>query len=122
MLRPLDVKRRSLSRVLSLLEQTHGKRDWHRDGRCLDVLVHSMLAQNTQIGNADSGYRQLRRRFKSLTQVMDADVSDVQREIAVCGLARMRARRLQLLLRTIHEQHGKLDLEFLSELPSKDAT
>ena len=96
-------------------------RDQRREGTCLDVLVHSMLAQNTNMANANSGWRQLRRAFRSWRQVMDAPVRDVQRCIAVCGLARMRARRLQQLLQRIDQQNGKLDLQFLAERPPQDA-
>jgi endonuclease-3 len=106
-------KREKLTRVLELLEKTHGPRPWRRAGPCLDVLVRAMLAQNTNVANARSGYRQLRRRFASWTQVMNAPVRDVQRQIAVCGLARMRARRLQNMLRIIKAQRGRLDLDHL---------
>jgi endonuclease-3 len=38
----------------------------------------------------------------------------VQRQIAICGLSRMRARRLQALLRTIHAQRRALTIDFLA--------
>src|SRR4051812_49690099 len=69
-----------------------------------------MLSQNTNMVNARRGYFMLRRRFASWAEVMAAPVGEVQREIAVCGLARMRARRLQNLLRTIQERHGRLSI------------
>src|SRR4051812_31162145 len=90
-------KRQQIVRALNRLILMHGPRAWKSDGPCLDVLIYCMLAQNTNLANADSGYRQLRRAFKTWGGVMDADVRDVQRHIAVCGLARMRARRMQLL-------------------------
>jgi endonuclease-3 len=80
-----------------------------------------MLSQNTNLANADSGYRQLRRRFPTWTQVMNAELWDVQRQIAVCGLARMRARRLQAILRQIKQQRGRLDLQFLADMEPPDA-
>jgi endonuclease-3 len=52
---------------------------------------------------------------------MNAELRDVQRQIAVCGLARMRARRLQAILRTIREQRGRLDLQFLADMAPPDA-
>ena len=80
-----------------------------------------MLAQNTNMANARNGYRQLRRAFASWNQVMDAPIERVQRCIAVCGLARMRARRLQSMLRVIKSREGKLDLQFLGERTPADA-
>jgi endonuclease-3 len=114
--RPTDARRRRLDQILALLEQSHGPRPIPPNGRrkCLDELIASMLAQNTNLANAHSGYKQLRRRFSSWTAVMNAPVDVVQRAIAVCGLARLRARRMQALLRAIKQRHGKLDLQFLA--------
>ena len=85
-----------------------------RRGAGLDTLIEAMLAQNTNMVNAVRGYRMLRRRFATWADVLAAPVGDVQREIAICGLARMRARRLQDLLRTIQERRGKLSIDFLA--------
>src|SRR5918993_1216911 len=115
--RPTDARRRRIGQILALLEQAHGPRPIPPDGRrkCLDELIASMLAQNTNLANAHSGYKQLRRGFTSWTAVMNAPVDAVQRTIAVCGLARLRARRMQALLRAIKARHGKLDLQFLAD-------
>jgi endonuclease-3 len=92
-----------------------------RRGAALDALVEAMLAQNTNMINAARGYRMLRRRFDSWAKVMNAPLADVQREIAVCGLARMRARRLQNILRTIKGQRGTLWLDFLADQTPDEA-
>src|SRR5688572_16689634 len=114
-MRRVTAKRAKVRRVLRRLEQMYGARTWVRPARGLDVLVEAMLAQNTNMANATRGYRQLRRRFRSWNQVMAAPVADVQRQIAICGLARMRARRLQDLLQVIRAQRGKLEIEFLRD-------
>ena len=86
-----------------------------RRGAGLDTLVEAMLAQNTNMINATRGYRMLLRRFPSWTAVMNAPLREVQREIAICGLARMRARLLQALLRTVKLRRGALSIDFLAE-------
>src|SRR3954465_14296519 len=114
--RPTDARRRRLDEILASLEHAHGPRPIARNGRrkCLDELIASMLAQNTNLANAQRGYKQLRRGFASWTAVMDAPIDAVQRAIAVCGLARLRARRMQALLRDIKHRYGELDLQFLA--------
>src|SRR3954451_9761983 len=94
-------KRLKLRHVLSALRRAYGPVPPPRRGpeAGLDALVEAMLAQNTNWANATRGYRMLRRRFDSWTKVMNAPLADVQREVAVCGLARMRARRGHELLR-----------------------
>ena len=114
-------RRDKVQRIDRLLERTHGPQAWVREGTGLDMLVEAMLAQNTNLANALSGYRQLRRAFPTWNQVLAAPVSDVQRHIAVCGLARMRAHRLQALLRRVKEEQGKLCIEFLADLPTEQA-
>lgn len=103
--------------MLAGLEQMYGRVAEPRRRSGLDALVEAMLAQNTNMVNAARGYRMLRRRFSSWTAVMTATVDDVQREIAICGLARMRAKRLQNLLRVIKARRGRLTLEFLAREP-----
>jgi endonuclease-3 len=112
-------KKLKLRSVLAGLRKMYGNVPVPRPkpGAGLDMLIEAMLSQNTNMINAQRGYRMLRRRFKSWTAVMKADVGDVQREIAICGLARMRARRLQALLRTIKEGQGRLRIDFLADEP-----
>ena len=121
--------RRDIEKKLKLRAVLSGVRRMYGDvalpriraGAGLDMLVEAMLSQNTNMANAQRGYRMLRRRFKSWTAVMNAEVGEVQREIAICGLARMRARRLQALLRTILERRGALSLDFLAKRPVDEA-
>ena len=112
-------KRLKLRQVLRGLRRMYGDPVRPRTGKGagLDMLVEAMLAQNTNLRNAERGYRMLRRRFNSWTKVMNAPVDDVQREIAICGLARMRARRLQDLLRRIKSERGGLSIDFLAHEP-----
>jgi endonuclease-3 len=116
-------KKQKLTAVLKGLRRMYGEVRTPRIGvgAGLDTLVEAMLSQNTNMANAQRGYRMLRRRFKSWTAVMKAEVGEVQREIAICGLARMRARRLQALLQTIKEQRGGLSIDFLAEEPVEEA-
>lgn len=101
-------------RIDRLLERIHGRQNFEPTGKGLDILVEAMLAQNTNLANAASGYKQLRRALPTWNKVLAAPIGEVQRHIAVCGLARMRARRLQALLARIKHEHGKLDINHLA--------
>ncbi len=103
-------------RIDRLLERMHGRQVREHAGTGLDMLVEAMLAQNTNLSNAVAGYRQLRRAFPTWSKVLAAPVGEVQRHIAICGLARMRARRLHALLRRLKDEHGKLSIDFLAEM------
>jgi endonuclease-3 len=116
-------KKQKLTTIFQGLRRMYGDAGPARigAGAGLDTLVEAMLSQNTNMVNAQRGYRMLRRRFKSWTAVMKAEVGEVQREIAICGLARMRARRLQALLRTIKERRGGLSIDFLADESVEEA-
>src|SRR5438270_8643552 len=104
-------KDQRLSSILRLLSAEHGPPPAKKPRKCLDLLIAFALAQNTQPANARSAYKQLKRDFNSWHAVMEAPMREVRCCVAICGLARMRARRLQATLRTIHARHGSLALE-----------
>src|SRR3954470_10932987 len=99
----------------------YGERPFLREGSGLDTLVEAMLSQNTNMANASRGFKQLRRQFPTWNKVLAAPVQEVQRCIAICGLARMRARRLQDLLARIRAERRSLNIDFLRDMDSAEA-
>jgi endonuclease-3 len=114
-------KQDKIKHVLRGLRRMYGQRTFVRERSGLDTLIEAMLSQNTNMANASRGFKQLRRQFPTWSKVLDAPVHEVQRCIAICGLARMRARRLQALLTRIREERRGLSIEFLRDMPSPDA-
>jgi endonuclease-3 len=109
------------SLILRRLRGAYGPRPWTCWGRGVDVLVDTILSQNTSAANSDAGYRQLRRRFRSWNQVADAPVDEVERHIRVSGLSRQKAPRIQAILQQIRADRKKIDLQFLAELDEQAA-
>jgi endonuclease III len=112
---------RQLRTFLNRLTKSYGRPEWKRWGKAVPVLVGTILSQNTTNANSDAGFRQLRRRFVSWNAVADAPVGEVERCIRVCGLSRIKAPRIGTILRQIRAQRGKIDLEFLADLPPREA-
>jgi endonuclease-3 len=113
--------RTKLKRILKLLTGTYGQRPWECWGKGVDVLVDTILSQNTSSGNSDAGYRRLRRRFRSWNQVASAPTEEVERCIRISGLSRLKAPRIQQILRTLKSDRGKIDLEFVKEMTDQQA-
>jgi len=106
--------------VLRRLERAYGRRTWRRWGRGADILVETILSQNTSDANSSAGYRRLRRRFRSWDRVADAPVAAIEECIRVSGLSRVKAPRIKRILRDIRRGHGAVSLEFLGGLaPAK---
>src|SRR5690242_4547305 len=114
MRKPSGKSREKMNRILVLLQRVYGRKHWKCWGKGIDVLVDTILSQNTSAANSDAGFRQLRRRFKSWNQVADADVDEVERHIRVAGLSKQKAPRIQQILRQIKSDRGKIDLQFLA--------
>ena len=115
------MRRTDMSQILRRLRRAYGRRAWQCWGKGVDVLVDTILSQNTSNANSDAGYRQLRRRFRSWNQVAGAPVGEVERHIRVSGLSKEKAPRIQAILRQIKSDHGKIDLQFLQHANEQTA-
>lgn len=108
-------------RILRRLERAYGKRPWRRWGRGVDILVGTILSQNTSDTNSSAGFSRLWRAFRSWNKVADAPVGQVEKCIRISGLSNVKAPRIQSILRQIRQEHGKIDLEFLHDWRPEDA-
>jgi endonuclease-3 len=107
--------------VLEELRAAYGPRRALTRGRGVDVLVETILSQNTSNRNSSAAYRQLRRRFRTWEAVADAPVEEVERWIRVAGLSRLKAPRIQAILRQLREERGRISLEFLKRETVEEA-
>ena len=114
---------KKLQEVLILLSAAFGRPRWKCWGRALDVLVETILSQNTSNANSSAGYRQLRRRFRTWNAVADAPTGEVEECIRVSGLSRIKAPRIQKILRQIRDQrrHANPSLEILRDMDVEQA-
>lgn len=87
----------------------------------LELLVRTILSQNTSDRNRDRAYEALRARFPKLEEVVAAPVEEVAAALRPAGMHHQRARRLQEVLRRILAERGELSLSFLEALPPKEA-
>lgn len=111
----------SITKVQARLRQTYGPRSWQRWGSGISVLVETILSQNTSNANSWAGYRKLWNHFHSWNKVADAPTEEVAGRIRISGLSNIKAPRIQSILRQIREERGKMDLEFLKDLPPDEA-
>lgn len=95
------------------LLQEYGHHRWipHRDP--LSELVRTILSQNTSDINSDRAFARLRENFPSWEAVRDGDPQQVTEAIKPGGLGGIKAPRIQGALRSITEERGDLDLDFL---------
>ena len=87
----------------------------------LSELVSSLLSHRTR--NADSGraYKALKARYPDWASVRDAPTEDIEATISGVTWPEQKAPRIQAVLRAIAERHGVLSLDFLADMPVKEA-
>jgi endonuclease-3 len=110
-----------IKRVSKLLKREYGEHNFTASGDPLDVLVQTILSQNTSDENSGSAFSNLKAKFKNWELLLEADSREIERVIKVGGLARIKARRIKHVLGEIRRRRGKLTLDFMKEMSAEDA-
>jgi len=109
-----------LSKITLLLEKEYGIPRRVRSGNPLDILIETILSQNTNDQNRDKAYQGLRTRFPRWEDVLRARTKPIVSAIRQGGLAEQKARRIREILHWIKKQEGKLSLSFLGKMDSEE--
>lgn len=104
-----------------LLEK-YGDPSWREPLPILDQLIQTILSQNTNDINSDRAFEKLKKTFDSWEDVRDADENAVIEAIRSAGLANLKGPRIQKILHQITSERGSLELEFLKDLSTEDAS
>ena len=87
----------------------------------LSELIQTVLSQNTADVNTERAYASLRQRFPTWQDVLDAPTAEVADAIRLGGLARIKAPRIQSILRRLQQERGALSLDMLEAMPVDQA-
>ena len=109
--------RRRVRALLDRLREAYGRPDLSPHRAPVDELVLTVLSQNTNDRNRDVAYARLRERFGDWTAVRDAPEHEVEEAIRPGGISRVKARRIQDILRAL----GDDDLAWLETAPLAQA-
>ncbi|MBN1856339.1 MAG: endonuclease III [Dehalococcoidia bacterium] len=102
--------------MLRFLDAEYGPRIWRSRGRAVDVLIETVLSQNTADVNSHRAFESLLDRFGSMEGVARADVLDIESAISASGLSRIKSVRIKSMLESLERDNGSLDLSFLSAM------
>lgn len=110
-----------LLKIAARLEEKYGRLPWRAHGEPLDVLIKTILSQNTNDLNRDRAYASLKERFPTYEAILEASEEELAEAIKQGGLHRQKARRIQKILKEIKSEQGTFDLGHLKGLSLKDA-
>lgn len=112
-------------RVLEIarrLEAQYGPILWRSHGDPLDVLIETILSQNTNDGNRDMAYEALTKRYdRDYDAIAHAPLEELVETIRPAGLHRQKAARIQRILREIQAERDSYDLSYLKGLSREEA-
>ena len=117
----MTVRARRAQAVYQRLADHYGKHEWERRAEPLDELIYTVLSQHTSDLNTDRTFADLRAAFPTWREVIDAPSEIVAEAIKGGGLSKIKAPRIQAILRSIEEQRGELNIDFLGDLPLEEA-
>ncbi len=109
-----------LQKINDILEAEFGIPEREGNDKPLDVLIHTVLSQNTNDTNSERAYNNLRERFQTWEDVLKADVNDIAEVIRVGGLAKQKSIRIKELLSWIKDTYGELNIDFVCDMEPSD--
>ena len=112
---------RRLRAICKRLEKRFGPLEVPRSTDPLDELILTVLSQHTSDLNSERAFALLRAAYPSWDEVVDADSDEVADVIRSGGLANTKARRVQAILREVHQREGAYSLDRLSTMSDAEA-
>jgi endonuclease-3 len=109
-----------IKEILHLLEKRYGIPQRKKRVDPLEILIQTILSQNTNDRNRDQAYQGLKTRFPHWEDLLKARTKAVIQAIRPGGLAEQKARRIRQILRWIKKREGKLSLLFLKKMGSEE--
>jgi endonuclease-3 len=110
-----------LDAVLSRLDEAYGPREFESRGRSVDVLIETVLSQNTSDVNSHRAFESLLARFGTLEAAASAPVAEIEDAIRFAGLSRIKSVRIREMLDRLMRENGSLELSFLAGMELDEA-
>jgi endonuclease-3 len=111
----------AIKEVIELLEQEYGPRKWQADRDPIDVLIETILSQNTSDVNSHRAFDSLKASFGSWETVASAPVECIARAIQCGGLFQIKAIRIKQVLEQIENEQGRISLDSLKSMSMAEA-
>ena len=85
----------------------------------VDMLIGTILSQNTNDKNSYRAYQNLRLKYKTWDEVAKLTPSNIERAIKVAGLGKQKSKAINNVLKGLKKRNGKINLNFLTKQDDK---
>jgi endonuclease-3 len=110
-----------IGKVIELLEQEYGPRQWQSDGDPVDVLIGTILSQNTSDTNSGRAFASLKASFDSWEALAMAPAEHIAEAIKCGGLSQIKAVRIKQVLGQIKKELDCISLDSLKSMNMAEA-
>ena len=110
-----------IEEVTKLLEQEYGPTEHHSAQASLDVLIGTILSQNTSDVNSGRAFASLKASFDSWEAVASAPAEHIAQTIKSGGLSQIKANRIKQVLGRIEREQGRISLDSLNSKTMAEA-
>jgi endonuclease-3 len=111
----------AIEEVINLLEQEYGPRQWQPDRDPIDVLIGTILSQNTSDSNSGRAFTSLKASFDSWEAVSSAPAEHIAQVIKSGGLSQIKAVRIKQVLEQIEKEQDRISLDSLKSMDMAEA-
>ncbi|MFA6321411.1 MAG: endonuclease III [Candidatus Omnitrophota bacterium] len=112
--------RDKIKKVMAALIETYGRPVKFEKDDPVDVLIRTVLSQNTTDKNSLKAFAQLKAEFKSWDEVLSSPLRKISGAIKHAGLANIKAGRIKDILAEIKKREDRITLSFLNIFTVKD--
>lgn len=111
----------AIKEVIKLLKQEYGHCRWHPSRDPVDVLVETILSQNTSDANSGRAFASLKANFDSWEAAASASPEHIAEAIKCGGLSQIKAVRIKQVLQQINREQGRISLDSLKSKTMTEA-
>jgi endonuclease III len=113
---PVSELTKKIKKINSLLIQRFGIPEKNKaTPDPVDLLIATILSQNTNDQNSYKAFRNLKDNFKSWDEVEKLLASKIEKFIKVAGLGKQKSNAIKSFLKQIKSERGKISLKYLDK-------
>jgi endonuclease III len=117
----LQMIKSNLLEIETRLASEYQIRPWKLRSSAVDILISTILSQNTSDINSKRAFKSLKSSFSGWDEVALASIPEIRRSITPGGLANTKAGYIKSALKKIKSDQGRFSLQNLSEIDIRDS-
>ncbi|MGD8782485.1 MAG: endonuclease III [Ignavibacteria bacterium] len=87
----------------------------------VDMLIATILSQNTNDKNSYQAYKNLKEKYKSWEEILAARRTSIESVIKVAGLGKQKSEAIKSFVKELNDKRGKLSLSHLKKMDESSA-